>query len=177
MAPRPAPDLDVRRDRITRAASRLAEAEGWDAVTMRRVAAELGVSQPVLYSAYAGGRQELVDSVAVAGFSAIAEALESVDAEPRARMRAYLDFARTHPRVYDAMFSMPSGLSFGTGGGPEPLRRAFAAIRAALPQGDDVEAEVVWATVHGLATLEISGRLPAPQSDARLAYAHRMLTG
>jgi hypothetical protein len=27
-----------------------------------------------------------------------------------ARMRAYLDFAAAHPRVYEAMFSMPSGL-------------------------------------------------------------------
>jgi len=177
MAPRPAPDLDVRRDRITQAARRLAEAEGWDAVTMRRVAAEIGVTQPVLYSAYAGGRQELVDSVAVAGFGAIADALESVEAEPRARMRAYLDFARNHPRVYEAMFSMPSGLHFGTGSGPEPLQRAFAAIRAALPDDNVIEAEVVWATVHGLATLEISHRLPAPQADARLAYAHKMLTG
>ncbi|HEY0238475.1 MAG TPA: TetR/AcrR family transcriptional regulator [Friedmanniella sp.] len=176
MAPRPAPDLDVRRDQITQAARRLAEAEGWDAVTMRRVAAEIGVTQPVLYSAYAGGRQALVDSVAVAGFRAIAEALESVDAEPGARMRAYLDFARRHPRLYEAMFSLPSGLPFGSGAEPEPLRRAFAAIQAALPDDDVIEAEVVWATLHGLATLEIGHRLPAPRADARLAYAHTMLT-
>jgi len=176
MAPRPAPDLDVRRDQITRAARRLAEAEGWDAVTMRRLAAELGVTQPVLYSAYAGGRQALVDSVSVAGFGAIADALEAVEAEPEARMRAYLEFARNYPRVYEAMFSMPSDLRFGTGAGPEPLQRAFAAIHAALPDHSAVEAEVVWATVHGLATLEISGRLPAPQAEARLAYASKMLT-
>lgn len=163
------------RDQITAAARRLAEAEGWDAVTMRRLAAELGVTQPVLYSAYAGGRQALVDSVSVAGFTAIADALEAVEAEPGARMRAYLEFARDHPRVYEAMFSMPSDLRFGTGAGPEPLRRAFAAIRAALPERSAVEAEVVWATVHGLATLEISRRLPAPQAEARLAYASKML--
>ena len=76
MAPRPAPDLDVRREQITRAARRVAEAEGWEAVTMRRLAAELGVTQPVLYSAFAG-RQALVDAVALAGFSAIADALEA----------------------------------------------------------------------------------------------------
>ena len=152
-------------------ARRLAEAEGWEAVTMRRVAAELGVTQPVLYSAYAGGRQALVDSVSVAGFSAIADALEAVEAEPSARMQAYLEFARTHPRVYEAMFSMPSDLRFGTGSGPEPLRRAFAAIHAALPGRSAVEAEVAWAAVHGLATLEIGGRLPPAQAEARLAYA------
>ena len=164
----------MRRDQITQAVRSLAEAEGWDAVTMRRVATELGVTQPVLYSAYAGGRQALVDSVSVAGFSAIADALEAVEAEPEARMRAYLEFAREHPRVYEAMFSMPSDLRFGSGAVPQPLQRAFAAIHAALPGRTAVEAEVVWATVHGLATLEIGGRLPAPQAEARLAYASQL---
>ena len=144
---------------------------------MRRLATEIGVTQPVLYSAFAGGRQELIDAIAVSGFTAIASALESVDAEPMARMRAYLDFARSHPRVYEAMFSMPSGLEFGGSNGPEPLRRAFAAIQEAFPDQDGVEAEVAWATVHGLATLQISGRLPAPRAEARLTYAYTALTG
>jgi len=171
MAPRPAPDLDLRREQIAAAARQVAEAEGWEAVTMRRLAGELGVTQPVLYSAFPGGRQAVVDAVALAGFDAVAEALEAVEPEPRARMRAYLEFARSNPRVYDAMFSLPSGFSFGTGEGPEPLRRAFAAVRAALVGRDEVEAEVLWATVHGLAALEVSGRLPAVRTDARLEHA------
>jgi AcrR family transcriptional regulator len=175
MAPRPAPDLDLRREQITRAARDIAEPEGWDAVTMRRVATAIGVTQPVLYSAFPGGRQSLVDAVAVDGFIAIADALEAVDPEPMARMRVYLGFARHQPRVYEAMFSLPSGLRFGSGDGPPPLRRAFTAIREAFPGADDVRAEVAWATLHGLATLEISGRLPAPDAEARLVHAHTML--
>ncbi|MBT2502584.1 TetR/AcrR family transcriptional regulator [Curtobacterium sp. ISL-83] len=176
MSPRPAPDLDHRREQITRAARTVAGAEGWDAVTMRRLASELGVSQPVIYSAFAGGRQAVVDAVAVAGFEAIADALEDVPAEPLARMRAYLDFAASQPHVYEAMFSMPSELEFGTGTGPDALQRAFAGIHAAFPGPDAVEAEVAWATLHGLATLEIGGRLPAARSRARLDVAHRALT-
>jgi AcrR family transcriptional regulator len=176
MAPRPAPDLDHRRDQITRAARDVAAAEGWDAVTMRRIATEIGVTQPVIYSAFTGGRQALVDAVALAGFDAIATALEAVPAEPKARMQAYLDFAAEQPHLYAAMFSMPSGLEFGTGSGPEALGRAFAAIRAAFPGADDTAAEVAWATVHGLATLGISRRLPAAGSADRLDFAHRALT-
>ncbi|PYY31617.1 MULTISPECIES: TetR/AcrR family transcriptional regulator [unclassified Curtobacterium] len=175
MSPRPAPDLALRRDQITRAARSIAEAEGWEAVTMRRLASEIGVTQPVIYSAFAGGRQALIDAVALGGFDAIATALEDVPAEPLARMQAYLDFAAAQPHVYAAMFSMPSGLEFGTGTGPDALERAFAAIRAAFPGPDDTDAEVAWATVHGLATLEISGRLPATRSRARLDHAHRAL--
>jgi AcrR family transcriptional regulator len=174
--PRPAPDLDVRRDQITRATRSIAQSEGWAAVTMRRVAIELGVSQPVLYSAFPDGRQALIDAVALSGFVEIAAALESVEAAPSARMRAYLDFALAQPHVYEAMFTMPSGLQFATGDGLEPLRRAFAAIRAAFADSDDTKAEVAWATVHGLATLQISNRLPAGRAEARLAYAERMLT-
>src|SRR3954452_7496077 len=112
MSPRPAPDLNSRRDQVVRAARDLAESDGWAAVTMRRLAAELGVTQPVLYSAFAG-RQSLVDAVALGGFGDLAAALEAMEASPLARMRASLDFATVHPRLYEAMFSMPSDLAFG----------------------------------------------------------------
>ena len=174
MSPRPAPDLDLRRDQIADAARDLAEAEGWAAVTMRRLAAELGVTQPVLYSAFSG-RQGLVDAVALAGFSAMAAALEAVEPSPLPRMRAYLDFASAHPRVYEAMFSMPSGLVFGDAA-REPLSRAFAAVHVAFPGADDTRAEVAWSTLHGLATLQAGGRLPANRAQARLEHAHRVLT-
>jgi hypothetical protein len=143
---------------------------------MRRVGAEIGVTQPVVYSAFPAGRQALVDAVAVAGFAAIAEALEAVSPEPMARMSAYLEFAVSRPRLYEAMFSLPSGLSFGDGRGPESLQRAFAAIQDAFPSSDDTRAEVAWASVHGLATLLISGRLPESRAQARLEHLHQLLT-
>ena len=175
MSPRPAPDLGLRRDQVVRAARDLAEAGGWAAVTMRRLAGELGVTQPVLYSAFAS-RQALIDAVALTGFREIAEALEAVDVSPMARMRAYLDFAAAHPRVYEAMFSLPSGLAFAADDTPAPLRRAFSGIRDAFPDADGTRAEVAWSALHGLATLQAGGRLRADQAQARLELAHRMLT-
>ena len=171
MSPRPAPDLDLRRDRFIRAAREIAESDGWAAVTMRGLAGELGVTQPVIYSVFAG-RQALIDAVALQGFSEVAGALEAVDALPMARMRAYLDFAAAHPRLYEAMFSLPSGLAFATDSTPEPLRRAFAGIHDAFPGGDGVQAEVAWAALHGLATLQASGRLRAGHAQAQLDLAH-----
>lgn len=164
----------MRRDQLTRAAWEVAEAEGWSAVTMRRLAGELGATQPVLYSVFAG-RQAVIDAVALNGFSALADALEGADPTPRARMRAYLDFADAHPNIYEAMFSMPSGLAFNSGL-HRPLSRAFDAIATVFPAVDDTRAEVAWATLHGLATLQASGRLPAVRASARLDDAHRVLT-
>ena len=183
MSPRPAPDLDVRRELITRLARDVAEDEGWAAVTMRRLSSELGVTQPVLYSAFTG-RQALIDAVALDGFAALTAALEAVDPTPLARMGAYLDFAAAHPNTYEAMFSMPSQLRFAENT-HEPLTRAFTAIREAFPAPDDdtadaeagdVRAEVAWSTLHGLATLQASGRLPPERAQARLQAAHQMLT-
>src|SRR5438270_2093211 len=176
VSPKPAPDLDLRRDRVIHAARDLAEADGWPAVTMRRLAGKLGVTQPVLYSAFAS-RQALIDAVALNGFSDVAAALEAVDASPMARMRAYLDFATAHPRVYEAMFSLPSGLAFAAEDTPEPLHRAFSGIRNVFPDADGTRAEVAWSTLHGLATLQASGRLRASAVQARLDLLHHMPTG
>src|SRR3954468_13143137 len=99
MSPRPAPDLDLRRHQVTRVARELAESDGWAAVTMRRLAGQLEVTQPVIYSVFAG-REAIVDAVALDGFSDLAAALRAVAPSPMARMRAYLDFAAANPRVY-----------------------------------------------------------------------------
>lgn len=183
MSPRPAPDLTLRREQIARLARTIAEAEGWGAVTMRRLSSDLGVTQPVVYSAFAG-RQALVDAVALDGFVALAAALQAVDATPLARMRAYLDFAAARPHLYEAMFSMPSDLRFGQAT-QAPLTRAFNAIREAFPgtgddaaarEAQDLRAEVAWAALHGLATLQANGRLPSEREQARLEATHHMLT-
>jgi AcrR family transcriptional regulator len=160
---------------VIRAARDLAEADGWPAVTMRRLAGELGVTQPVLYSAFAS-RQALVDAVALTGFDDLAVALAGAAVAPMARMRAYLDFAAAHPRLYEAMFSLPSGLAFGADDTPEPMLRGFDAIRDVFPDADGTRAEVAWSAWHGLATLSASGRLRPSAVQARLDLVHDMLT-
>ena len=56
-----------REGRIISAARVIAEKEGWDAVTIRRLAKEIEYSQPVLYSHFAS-RDAIVEAVAVEGF-------------------------------------------------------------------------------------------------------------
>ena len=173
--PRPAPDLQARREQVVRAARDIAESEGWPAVTMRRVSGAIGVTQPVLYSVF-DGRQALIDAVALEGYEQLAIALEAVEPAPLPRMTAYLRFAAAHPRIYEAMFSMPSGLAFAAEDTQRPLRRAFAAVEAAFPGEGGTRAEVAWSTLHGLATLEAGERLSAGNASARLDLAHRLLT-
>lgn len=170
MSPRPAPDLTARRDRVLGDTRRIAEAEGWEAVTIRRLATELGVTQPVLYTAF-GKRQDIVDAVALAGFAELAAVLDAGDPAS-----AYLDFARAHPATYEAMFLMPTGLRFATAAVPPPTQEAFTALGRALGIADDIRTEIAWSLLHGVASLDRAGRLSAGARDRRLAQLERLLS-
>ncbi|MFE0778280.1 TetR/AcrR family transcriptional regulator [Streptomyces sp. NPDC058861] len=184
------------RERLIVATAReLAEQQGWDAVTTRRLAERIEYSQPVLYSHFRGKR-EIIGAVALEGATEMAAALRaatsaatsasavtptsavtSAAGDPRARVaalaRAYLDFAGRNPAVYDAMFRLDGGLAFAREDTPEPLKDAFAALLETLGEvaGEGVHpglfTEVFWAALHGLATLARAGRLPPEDAERR----------
>src|SRR4051794_34775972 len=141
---------------------------------MRRLAGALGVSQPVLYSAFAG-RQALIDAVALTGFADLATALEAVDASPLVRMQAYLDFAAAHPRLYEAMFMLPTDLAFAADDTPEPLRRAFRGLQDASRAAEGPGTGGRGAPCPGRGPPAAGRRPRAPAATARLDLADRML--
>ena len=182
---RRAHERQQREQLIVRTALELAEAEGWDAVTTRRLAEAIEYSQPVLYSHF-NGKSAIIAAAALDGFTDLAEALR--DARGRARSprgallalsRAYLDFAQMRPALYDAMFALAE-LAFATPDRPSALESAFAELREALAPfaGRDVDtrAEVVWSTLHGLATLTRSHRLRPDYAEQRLKLLVRTAT-
>ncbi len=69
---------------ILAAARELAEAEGWDAVTTRRLAGLINYSQPVLYSHFKG-KADIMAAVATRGFEELAARLRSGNGERRWR--------------------------------------------------------------------------------------------
>lgn len=176
------------RERLIVATAReLAEQQGWDAVTTRRLAERIEYSQPVLYSHFRGKR-EIIGAVALEGATEMAAALRAatpaVD-DPRARVaalaRTYLDFAERNPAVYDAMFHLDGGLTFADDDSPEPLKDAFAVLLDGLGgvAGDGVPpglfTEVFWASLHGLATLTRAGRLLPGDAERRVdLLVHRL---
>ena len=167
-----------REHQITAAARVIAAREGWSAVTIRRLAEEIEYSQPVLYSHFEN-RDAIVAAVAVEGFQELATALWEA-AHPSADRRkalcdvaaAYLGFTDEHPALYDAMFTMPTGLRFADADTKPELKTAFAALAAVVtPSGNDndVATETFWAALHGLAELERSGRIRQSARDERVA--------
>lgn len=148
----------------------LAESEGWDVVTTRRLAEEIEYSQPVLYSHFEN-KEAIVRAVAIEGFGEMAEALRTaregagspVEALRRVA-RAYTDFGLSRPALYDAMFVMATDMPFGQADAPGELHAAFAELRAVVAElagGDDPDTctEVVWSALHGFTSLTRGGRL------------------
>ena len=171
---------------IVSTARELAEAEGWDAVTTRRLAEAIEYSQPVLYSHFSG-KDAIVRAVALEGFTQLAATLRDarhLARSPRpallALAHAYLEFARTRPALYDAMFTLAE-LPFGQPDTPAPLHEGFAELRQALApfapaRNVDTLGEVFWSALHGLATLSRSHRLRPDHVEQRLALLVRAVT-
>ena len=169
----------ARRQLIITTARTLAEAEGWDAVTTRRLSTEIEYSQPVLYKHFAG-MEQIADAVAIDGFGELAEAMgaarsdaDSADAALTRVADAYLDFARDNPAVYDAMFTRATTLHFAAQDVPPQLTAAFAELRHAVglltdEEDADTLSEVFWAALHGLTTLSRGGRLRRGHDTDRL---------
>ena len=180
-------ERDARRRLIIATARTLAEAEGWDAVTTRRLSTEIEYSQPVLYKHFAG-MEQLVDAVAIDGFGELAEVMRDArlhagppnDALARVA-HAYIGFARANPAVYDAMFARATTLRFAAPDTAPQLTAAFAELRQAVDlagdaQDADAPTEVLWAALHGLVTLGRTGRLRPGHDEDRLQLLVQQFT-
>ena len=105
---------------IITAARELAETEGWEAVTTRRLAERVEYSQPVLYSHFSG-KDAIMGAVALDGFGELAgqlrharEAAPDLGQALRAVCSAYVEFATERPALYEAMFVLPTDLRFAS---------------------------------------------------------------
>ncbi|MCU4186781.1 TetR/AcrR family transcriptional regulator [Acidiferrimicrobium sp. IK] len=161
----------ARRQLIVATARDLAEQEGWDAVTTRRLSTEIEYSQPVIYKHFTS-MEDLMDAVALEGFSELAESLGAArrDGPPGDALRrvahAFMSFAAENPALYDAMFSRTTRLRFGAPDSPAALVAGFEELRQAIVDSTtttspEVETltEVIWSALHGLTTLARGGRL------------------
>ncbi|MFF4891225.1 TetR/AcrR family transcriptional regulator [Micromonospora chersina] len=165
---------------IVAAARELAESEGWDAVTTRRLAAEIEYSQPVLYSHFKG-KGAIMAAVAVEGCGDLAAELAAARAAATDERQAvagiataYADFAERRPALYDAIFNLPTELPFASQDVPVELARAFAELAETLRPfaGDDnleTFTETFWSGLHGLVSLMRNGRLRREEHERRLA--------
>lgn len=148
------------------ATARVVAESGVDAVSIRALAREAGVSHAAHRHHFAS-RTGLLTALAAEGHRALAAALEEAAATSFLDVGvAYVRFARDHPGHFTVMFA--PGLLDETDAELAAARgRTFAVLQAGVEamaaEGrlDDAQAAVVaaWSLVHGLATLAATGNL------------------
>ena len=164
------------RERLCDVAERLFAEKGPDAVTMRQLAAELGVSPMTPYR-YFTDKEDILAAVRTNGFNRFADALErayaaghGVRAKGAAVGEAYITFAFEHPQAYKAMFDLNQPHEENYPDLVEAAHRARATqtayvkdlIAEGILSGDPEEiGRMFWAAAHGAVGLELAGKLPA----------------
>jgi AcrR family transcriptional regulator len=177
-------DKQARRAQIIRAARRIAELEGWSNVTVRRLSDEISYSQPVLY-AHFGSREGILAAVAIEGFREIGLAMEKARKQAKrgnaveSVAAAYLEFAASSPALYEVMFSLNLSVPFDDAATPSELRFGFSQLLE-LFQGQgskpEVLSELFWASLHGIAELTRTKRLPPSRQKKRVKTLVELFT-
>jgi AcrR family transcriptional regulator len=181
----PAGGLNERQAQIAGAARALLDAEGPEALTMRRVAGVLGIKAPSLYK-HLPDKAALEALVVAAGFAELAAALagaaDAADAAAgsagadraaaadaagklTAIAGAYRAYAVARPHLYRLMNYQPLRRDLLPGG----LEARAAQPLAEAAGHDEARARAMWAFAHGMVSLEIDGRFP-PQADLDEAW-------
>ncbi len=165
------------RDKILDAARELFVTEGYEGVSMRRVAEKIEYSPTAIY-VYFADKQELFHELCQQDYARLAEVFQSsaMSSDPIERLRQighiYSEFGARYPNHYKFMFMtshpphQPEEEDYVVMGNPEVDAYAFLkwAVQQAIDAGcfrtDLRDAELIsqtlWASVHGVISLDIA---------------------
>jgi AcrR family transcriptional regulator len=176
------------RETILHAALRLVEERGAGALRIRDVAAAAGQSTMGVYTHF-GSKQGLLEQLYLRGFQFLEDRLGGVPVEGRSRQEllafamAYRAFALDNEALYGLMFEraapdfVPSDASRLAGLSTFQLLASRVADWRPDFTDPAADAHLIWATMHGLVTIELmhrrwGGPLVAHlQGDADQTYA------
>lgn len=182
--------------RIAAAAARILEREGLAAVSMRRIARELGITPMALYHHYRN-RKALLDAVADAEFARLKAISDRKLARRGARgdliraVDAYLDYALARPHAFDYVFNtrragarrFPTDFRAGRSPTLTPVADELEAAMQSgtIRRGDRWEIALqLWAQAHGYVALYRAGRFEQGEKAFRALYhraVQRLLDG
>jgi AcrR family transcriptional regulator len=171
--------------KIAAAALRLLETEGPAAVSMRRIARDVGITPMAIYHHFPN-REVLLKTVTDREFEKLAEFMDARQNDARTGgerllrvMDYYIDYAFKHPKVFDYVFSQYRTdarrfpRDFRARRSPT-MNRVADTVANAMARGeirkDDVweVAMELWAHIHGYVALFRAGRFALSEKQFRL---------
>lgn len=177
------------RERILAAARRAFERHGLEGLSLREVAAKVGITPMAIYRHFEN-KEALVDALvmdALDEWSAIVAALPPAEGPAKLEQvgEAFLDFALREPRRFEAAFLLPSRKArrypddFAAGRSPagnvqlEALEEGLR--RGQLAGASPVEIMLInSALCQGLITLYRAGRIAGGEEEFRALYRRAM---
>jgi AcrR family transcriptional regulator len=135
------------------------EEEGPDALTMRSLAARMGIRAPSLYK-HVPDKDDIFVGLQERALIDLTQHLATAEPGLEALAHAYRSWAKAHPRLYEVATRRPLARERLTPG----IESAAAAPIVAVAGGDEHLARALWALAHGLVDLELSDRFP-PGAD------------
>ena len=158
----------TRREQIVSAALDLLAGAGPDGVTMRAVAARIGIKAPSLYKHFPD-KDELETALIAEGFRQMAAVFTTaVEGSPDplgSLATAYRRWATEHPHLYRLMTHKPLRRDLL----PEGLEASAALPLVRAVGGNPDLTRAAWALAHGLTSLELANRFP-PDADIDAAW-------
>jgi AcrR family transcriptional regulator len=160
------------RSHILDAARAIVVRQGFDALSMRKLAEVIGYSPASLYLHFAG-RDAIAHELSVEGHAMLLAALHACDSNAKAAERAramahaYIAFGLTHPAMYRLMFTQNGAYANAASSDPEASGKTVLSLfsHALASSGSPANAEIVWAALHGLVSLSLHAgvkHLPSP---------------
>ncbi len=180
-------DVAALRTATIDAVLRLFESDGSPALSMRRIATEVGYTPMALYRYFPKGSDEILAATRVRGYkmiaSAISNAVENV-VEPleiiRAGWEAFVAFSLEHPNEFRIIYEYADGdwksfpeLDEAIDNVWQPTIVAVqAAVDAGLLAGEPEElAYLFWAALHGVFILYVTGEIESADEFRRVTHA------
>ena len=170
------------RQGILKAAREIARQEGWQSVTIRKVADLIEYSPPTIYE-YFENKEDILLELRREGFRQLAatlKAIRDVTEDPKQRLldmvEAYWNFAMSKPELHQVMNCL-GGVSLSYLEKPPAAHEVFAMTQEALVEWStmngvevpDVQgaAEIIRSLVHGLISLTMVDRINGGEPRAK----------
>lgn len=171
--------------------------EGLQGLSMRKIAARVGVTATALYRHF-DSKEAIVGEMLEEGFRIFASYLNRAleEESPEARMLAaggsYAEFAIEQPKYYETIFMAPAEIWTRTlpASHAEGFSKTFQFLTGRVKEcidggyfhaGDPAEiATTLWAHSHGLASLYLTGRFEASPEEFKELFMRsglRMIEG
>jgi AcrR family transcriptional regulator len=161
------------REEILDAARTLFVKEGYDHVSIRKIAEKIEYAPGTIYL-YFRDKAEILERICEETFSKLAQRMQAINADPsnpldglRRGLRTYVQFGTDHPSHYIVTFVQAKQILHDhPGAGERCFDNLRAAVRRCVEAGqlncEDVEevAQAIWAGAHGITTLLITCSFP-----------------